>query len=117
MFSSELLLDSAKVIAIRLCRADAATPVRDQRQAITDGQVVIGVIAVFRLDIIVLRNLLQALLKIIGTPFQRLELSQLRILALFMPIDLVPPPGDKEARLLLLYHRIVCWLLSFTNPP
>jgi len=116
VFSSELLLDSAKVIAIRLCRADAASPTRDQRQAIADGQVIIGVIAVFRLDIIILRDLLQALVKIIGAPFQRLKLSQLRILALFMPIDLVPPPGDKEARLLLLYHRIVCLLFSFFTP-
>lgn len=69
MFSSELLLDSAKVIAIRLCRADAASPARDQRQAVADGQVVIGVIAVFRLDIVVLRDLLQALLEIIGASF------------------------------------------------
>ena len=68
MFSSELLLDSAKVIAIRLCRADAASPARDQRQAIADGEVVVGVIAVFRLDVVVVRDLLQALLQIVCTP-------------------------------------------------
>lgn len=68
MFSSELLLDSAKVIAIRLCRADAASPACDQRQAIADGEVVVGVIAVFRLDVVVVRDLLQALLQIVCTP-------------------------------------------------
>ena len=91
MFSSELLLDSAKVIAIRLCRADASSPARNQCQAVADGQVVIDIIAVFRLDVVVVRNLLQALLEIIGTPFQRLKLSQLCILVLFMPPSLVPP--------------------------
>lgn len=113
MFSSELLLDSAKVIAIRLCRADAAAPARYQCQAVANGQIVIGIIAVFRLNVVIVCDLLQALLKVIGTPFQRLKLPQLRILALFMPIDLVPPPGDKVARLMLLYHRIVCLLFSF----
>lgn len=117
MFSCKLLLDSAEVIAIRLCRADAAAPARDQRQAVADSQIVIGVIAVFRLDVVVIRDLLQALLKVIGTPFQRLKLLQLRVLALFMPIDLVPPPGDTRARLMLLYHRIVCLLFSFFTLP
>lgn len=116
MLDAEFLLDSAEVIAIRLCRADAAPPACDQRQAVADGQIVIGVIAVFRLDVVVIRDLLQALLQIIGTPFQRLKLPQLRILALFMPIDLVPPPGDTRARLMLLYHRIVCLLFSFFTP-
>lgn len=116
MFSGKLLLDYAEVIAIRLCRADAASPTRDQCQAVADGQIVIGVIAVFRLDVIVVRDLLQTLLEVIGTPFQRLKLTQLRILALFMPIDLVPPPGDTRARLMLLYHRIVCLLFSFFTP-
>lgn len=116
MFSGKLLLDSAEVIAIRLCRADTAAPARDQSQAVADGQVVIGVIAVFWLDIIILRDLLQALLEVISTPFQRLKLPQLRILALFMPIDLVPPPGDTRARPMLLYHRIVCLLFSFFTP-
>lgn len=117
MFSGKLLLEYAKVIATRLCRTDAAPPARDQRQAVADGQIVIGVIAVFWLDVVVVRDLLQTLLEVIGTPFQRLKLSQLRILALFMPIDLVPPPGDTRARLMLLYHRIVYLLLSFTDPP
>ena len=117
MFSGKLLLDSAEVVAVRLCRADAAPPARDQRQAVANGQIVIGIIAVFWLDVVVVRDLLQALLEVIGTPRQRLKLPQLCILALFMPIDLVPPPGDIEARLLLLYHRIVYFLLSFTNPP
>lgn len=116
VFGSKLLLDYAEVIAIRLCRTDATAPARDQCQAVADDQIVIGVIAVFWLDVVVVRDLLQALLEVIGTPFQRLELSQLRILALFMPIDLVPPPGDTRARLMLLYHRIVCLLFSFFTP-
>lgn len=95
VFGGKLLLDSAEVIALRLCRADTAPPARDQRHAVTDGQIVIGVIAVFRLDVVVVRDLLQALLEVISTPFQRLKLPQLRILTLFMPIGLVPPPGDK----------------------
>jgi len=61
MLSIELLLDSAEVIAIRLCRADTAAPARDQSQAVADGQIVIDVIAVFRLDVVVIRDLLQAL--------------------------------------------------------
>lgn len=113
MLGAEFLLDSAEVITIRLRRTDATTPACDQRQAVSDGQIVIGVIAVFRLDVVVVRDLLQTLFQIIGTPFQCLKLSQLRILALFMPIGLVPPPGDIGARLLLLYHRIVCLLFSF----
>lgn len=117
VFSGKLLLDSAEVIALRLCRADTAPPARDQGQAVADGQIVIGVIEVFRLDVVVVRDLLQALLEVIGTPFQRLKLPQLRILALFMPIDLVPPPGDTRALLMLLYHRIFCLLFSFFTLP
>lgn len=101
VFSGKLLLDSAEVIAIRLCRADTAAPARYQRQAVADGQIVIDVIAVFRLDVVVVRDLLQTLLEVIGTPFQRLKLPQLRILALFMPIGFVLPPGDKLPPLLL----------------
>lgn len=61
MLGSELLLDYAEVIAIWLCRTDAAAPARDQCQAVANGQIVIGVIAVFRLDVVVIRDLLQAL--------------------------------------------------------
>lgn len=112
VFSGKLLLDSAEVIALRLCRADTAAPARDQRQTVTNGKIVIGIITIFWLDIVIVRDLLQTLLEVISTPFQRLKLPQLRILALFMPIDLVPS-RDTRARLMLLYHRIVCLLFSF----
>lgn len=61
MFGGELLLDYAEVIAIWQCRTDAAAPARYQRQAVADGQIVIGVITIFRLDVVVVRDLLQAL--------------------------------------------------------
>ena len=68
MLSGKALLDQAKVVFIRLCRADATSPARDQRQTVADGEVVVGVIAVFRLDVVVVRDLLQALLQIVCTP-------------------------------------------------
>lgn len=76
----------AEIIAIRLRRADAASPTADQRQAVADGQVVAGIIAILGLEIIVFRGLIQLIPEEAHLPHQ---FAVFLFLLLFMFINLI----------------------------
>lgn len=83
MLLIQVLVDQAIVVIIRLCRTDAPAPVRDEREAVAYGKIVIGIVAIFRLEVIVILDLIQPPFKVFSTT---VELTNLAILFPFVTI-------------------------------
>ena len=90
----EVCFHPAEVITVWLRRADTTSPAADQGQAVADGQVVKSVITISRLEVIVLRCLLQFFLQKRNLPTQIIIFL---FLSFFMPINLIAnyPPSKQ----------------------
>lgn len=64
MLLIQVLVDESIVVIIRLCRTDSPAPVRDEREAVADSKIIIGIIAIFRLEVVIILNLIQAPFKV-----------------------------------------------------